>query len=142
MSDCQYYNLVKKPFENNRMGTENYELSDFDNKIESMTFDQKPLNLKVDRSQSYTRMYKDNLMSTLNHEAKVEYFITKWKTNRQGGISKIAESPSFKIDGHFKQHKDEVMELELSDDGSLVFIIQNHDNLDLKMKIWDVMTLD
>ena len=50
MRDCHYYNLVKKPFENNRMGTENYELSDFDNKIDSMTFDQKPLNLKVDRS--------------------------------------------------------------------------------------------
>lgn len=80
-------------------------------------------------------------MSTLNHEAKVEYFITKWKTNKLGGISKISESPSFKIDGHFKPHKTGVMELELSDDGSLVYIVQNHDHLDLKMNIWDIETL-
>ena len=106
-----------------------------------MTFDQKPLNLKVDRSQSYTKKLKDQLMSTLNHEAKVEYFITKWKTNKLGGISKISESPSFKIDGHFKPHKTGVMELELSDDGSLVYIVQNHDHLDLKMNIWDIETL-
>ena len=33
------------------------------------------------------------------------------------------------------------MELELSDDGSLVYIMQNHDNLDLKMNIWDIETL-
>jgi hypothetical protein len=81
-------------------------------------------------------------MKSPNQEASVEYFITKWKVNKNGGISKIAETPRFKIDGHFRAHKNGVMELELSDDGSVVYITQNVENQPLKMAIWDVNTLE
>ena len=64
MSDCSYYNLVEKPFDMNSMGTENYELADFDGRIEQMTFDKKPLNLKVDRTKSYTKQINSQLMKT------------------------------------------------------------------------------
>jgi hypothetical protein len=50
MTDCHYYYLIEKPYDVNMMGTENYELADFEGRIESMTFDKKPLNLKIDRT--------------------------------------------------------------------------------------------
>lgn len=51
MKDCYYYNLVeneKGPV--NRMGTENYDLSDWDNFNKKLPFDCEPLkNLVIDK---------------------------------------------------------------------------------------------
>jgi hypothetical protein len=58
-TDCFYYKLLKNKSTVNRMGTENYKLADFDNKIQDFTFDQEPLNLRSDKKESYTKIIDD-----------------------------------------------------------------------------------
>jgi hypothetical protein len=86
MSDCYYQRLKKNEMKVNRMGTENYILADFDKKTKDIGFDKEPINLKVDRNASYTKLNKSLLMKTSKRDAKVEYFLTKWKLSKNGGI--------------------------------------------------------
>ena len=46
------------------MGTENYKASDFDKLTDDMTFDKHPINLKINKKQSYTCHIKNKLMKT------------------------------------------------------------------------------
>ena len=47
------------------------------------------------------------------------------------------------MDGTFKEHDRDNMELQLNEDGSYIFITQNDkaNVLPLKIKVWDVMDL-
>jgi len=88
-SDCFYYDLIQNDVsERNRIGTENYELADYDKTNEGFIFDESPLNLKVDRNQSYVKKRKEKLMKTSKEDAFVEYYLVKWKINSSGGIMK------------------------------------------------------
>ena len=86
--DCFYYEVKKNYNPVNRMGTENYKTSDFDQQLEDMTFDQVPTNFTMRRDKTYTQYIKDQLMNTEKREAQVEYFLTKWEVNQMGGIMK------------------------------------------------------
>lgn len=82
-------------------------------------------------------------MSTENKEGLVEYFLAKWRVNENGGMKMIMQSEYFKMDGTFKEHDRDVMELQLNEDGSYIFITQNDkaNILPLKIKVWDVKHL-
>ena len=128
----------------NRMGTENYEVSDWDNALKKSSFDKVHKNLVINKKQSYTGKMKDRQMTpTENKEALVEYYLTKWKVNESGGMKMIKQSKYFKMDGTFKEHDRDNMELQLNEDGSYIFITQNDkaNVLPLKIKVWDVMDL-
>jgi hypothetical protein len=64
--------------------------------------------------------------------------------NRKGGMKMIMQSSVFKMDGTFKEHDVDNMELQLNEDGKFVYIVQNDtDNiLETKIKVWDVETLE
>lgn len=51
------------------------------------------------------------MMPTENREAKVEYYLTKWLVNSKGGMKMTMQSPMFKMDGTFKEHCEDNMEL-------------------------------
>lgn len=88
------------------MGTENYVVADFDKNIDQSPFSTRPLNLRVNREESYTNQIKKVLMKTQNSEARVEYFITKWQYNHKGSLRKVEQSESFRFDkSRFMPHK-------------------------------------
>ena len=76
----------------------------------------------IDREISYTKSIKDQLMYTDNREAKVEYMLVKFRVNKLGGMKAVVQSKSFKMDGTFKEHKADGMELNLNEDGKYVFM--------------------
>jgi hypothetical protein len=54
MSDCYYYDLKENKNPVNRMGTENYDVSDWDNFNKKLPFGSKPFkNLVLDKEKSY-----------------------------------------------------------------------------------------
>lgn len=59
---------------------------------------------------------RKRLSFTLIKDCKVEYFLSRWKTNENGGLMKVQQSESFKMQGKFVGHRDENLHLELSDD--------------------------
>ena len=81
-------------------------------------------------------------MNTTNKDAKVEYFLTKWRANKTGAFEKIRQSESFRLDGHFKVHQDRQMRLEVTDDGKHAYIVQDFDSLPFKILCWEVATLE
>lgn len=120
------------------MGTENYDIADFDNFQQKLAFDGAPKNLMIDRKTSYTKGIKDVLMYTENKETKVEYMLVKFRVNKMGGLKEVKQSQSFKMDGTYIEHELEGLELQLSTAGKFIFITQNYNReLDLKLKIWD-----
>lgn len=142
--DCYYYNMVENKNPKNRMATENYEVADWDMALKKSSFEKVHKNLVIDKTQSYTNKMKENqMMHTENRESMVEYFLTKWRINAQGGMKMILQSEYFKMDGTFKEHERDVMELQLNEDGSYIFITQNDKSniLPLKIKVWDVINL-
>lgn len=86
------------------MGTENYDLADWDRLNKQMPIDSSPINLIIDKEKSYTTTAKDQMMSTEHKEAKVEYMLVKWTVNKKGGMKMILQSESFSMDGSFKEH--------------------------------------
>ena len=127
----------------NRMGTENYEVADWDQTLKKCSFDKVHKNLVIDKKQSYINKNKSQLMPTENKEGLAEYFLVKWRVNQNGGMKMIMQSDYFKMDGSFKEHERDVMELQLNEDGSFVFITQNDkaNILPLQIKVWDIMDL-
>lgn len=66
------------------MGTENYKLADYEDNTEMGTFNSAPINLKANRKMSYTHSIRHQMMKTLNSEAQIEYYVTKWENNPTG----------------------------------------------------------
>ena len=127
------------------MATENYEVADWDMTLKKSSFEKVHKNLVIDKQKSYTSRIKDNsLMYTDNREALVGHFLAKYRVNENGGMKFITQSGPFKLDGTYKEHDKDTMELKLNEDGSYVFLTQNDkDNiLPLKMKVWDAITLE
>jgi hypothetical protein len=62
-------------------------------------------------------------MPTENREGYCEYVLTKWLVNKKGGMKMIMQSSPFKMDGTFKEHDEDIMELQLNEDGKYVFLI-------------------
>ena len=54
-----------------------------------MTFDKEPYNMVVNREKSYLNKIKKNISLTKVKDAKVEYFLSKWKINELGCLKKI-----------------------------------------------------
>lgn len=104
-SDCFYNQVQENPNPMNRMGTENYIVSDFDDQVADMTFNKKPTNFKINRKQSYIKNVKDILVPTEKRDAMVEYYLSKYKLNKEGGIEKVIQSKSIKADGKYKIHR-------------------------------------
>jgi len=128
--DCSYIPLIQNPNPVNRMGTENYNLADYNNSTEKMTFENKPVNLMVDRSCNNYLSRKDirkKLSYTYIKDAKVEYFLSRWRVNNKGCIMKVQQSESFVLKGKFTGHKNNLLHLELSDDLKLVYIVTYFD---------------
>ena len=127
MSDCYYYDLVDNPNPVNRMGSENYDVSDWNDFNKKLPYGKKPQkNLVIDKTKSYIHKNQaEQMMPTENREAKVEYYLTKWLVNSKGGMKMTMQSPMFKMDGTFKEHCEDNMELQLNEDGKFLFIIQN-----------------
>ena len=88
-SDCHYHKLKEKLLKVNRMGTENYDIADFDNIQQKLAFDGAPKNLMIDRKTSYTKGIKDVLMYTENKETKVEFMLVKFRVNKMGGLKEV-----------------------------------------------------
>ena len=102
-TDCFYYKLKRNPDPVNRMGTENYKLADFDDKLRDFTFDEEPINLQSERSMSYTKCIDHHLMKTIKRDSKVQYMLSRWLVNLgNGGIIKLDQSEHFRLDGFFK----------------------------------------
>ena len=79
------------------MFTENYKYSDYNDSTEGLAFENAPVNLITDKQKSY--LYKSGLKSKLScthtKDAKVEYFLSKWRTNEKGCIVKVMQSEGF-----------------------------------------------
>jgi len=63
------------------MGTENYKLADSFEDTEKLPFNEMPTNLVVDRKQAYLKKIKEKLSFTKCRDAKVEYYLSRWKIN-------------------------------------------------------------
>ena len=105
MKDCDYYQLKEKKLKVNRMGTENYESADYDNLQSKLAFDKNPMNLMIDKEETYTHMKKGKLMFTKNQEARVEYCLSKFRVNKLGCMQEILQSKIFCLDGHHIENK-------------------------------------
>ena len=71
-----------------------------------MIFDKNPANFTVNKKVSYTKRIRHNLMKTEKNAARVEYFLSKWRINLNGGISKVLQSDTFTIQGgSFRPHQ-------------------------------------
>ena len=70
------------------MFTENYKCSDYNLSTEKETFENAPMNLMTDRTKSYLNRdgVRDKLSYTYSKDAKVEMFLSKWRTNNKGCI--------------------------------------------------------
>jgi len=99
------------------MGTENYKLADYEGNTDQSVFNKAPVNLRANREKSHVNKNDDKLSKTQNHEALVEYFITKWQYSHDGSLRKVRQSASFKFQSRFKPHKDGQMELSQTADG-------------------------
>ena len=53
------------------MGTENYKVSDFDDKLQDCTFDKEPINLESEKKMSYTKSIRNELMKNIKRDSKV-----------------------------------------------------------------------
>lgn len=82
-----------------------------------MAFDKEPITLRTVKHKSYTKKIGDTLMNTIKRDASVEYYLCKWQMNKEGGIEKVNQSKSFRMDGNFKPHGFGHMELCLDDSG-------------------------
>jgi hypothetical protein len=82
MTDCYYYNLIENKNPVNRMGTENFDVSDWNKYNKKLPFGQFPnKNLVIDKKSSYIHSNSDQLIPTENKEGQVEYYLTKWLVN-------------------------------------------------------------
>ena len=106
------------------MGTENYKDSDFDHLSDDMTFDKYPINLKINKTRSYTCKIKNRVMKTQNNDAKVEYILNRWRINHEGCMLKIQQSNNFKLSGCLKKTHPNEMRLHMSDGGNYIYVQQ------------------
>ena len=113
MTDCYYYDMVENSkYAVNRMATENYEVADWDGTLKKSSFDKVHKNLVIDKKRSYTNKKKQTqLMYTENRDGMAEYYLTKWRVNSMGGMKMITQSAYFRMDGTFKEHERDHMEL-------------------------------
>lgn len=117
----------------NRLGTENYQLGG----VTHTNFDKNPTNLIVDQKTAYLK----DMMKTKSNEAKVHCFLTKWSVDARGSMMRVLQSDNFKMQGEFKPHKNKEFELNVSEDGKHVYIINKVQDSNMEVKIWSTETL-